>query len=220
MRFNSSKMASAKFGSTSLPPYCAGQPAPKIPSRARSASSASVSRVPVRRWSATHSGRTFLATHARAASRCSASWSDTRKSTSEPRRIEESVCERRVFGARIAGEERPGLGTPEVELDVVLERVAVTAVEVQTLRCGLERHLGREQERHAREGAGRRQVHVACPGRFVREEARAVEACEDETSSSIELAVGDRRAAQVRETLTGLASTSIGPFVRDELVVA
>ena len=71
--------------------------------------------------------------------------------------------------------ERPRLGPPVVELDVVLEREPVAAVHVQRGRGRLLRGPGREQERHPRQRGRVGFAFVGRPRRFPREQLRAVD---------------------------------------------
>ena len=70
----------------------AAQPAPRMPSRAKRACSSMVWWQPLRSCSSAHSGRTLASAQARAASRCSASSSDSLKSMVSRLRPDGSNC--------------------------------------------------------------------------------------------------------------------------------
>src|SRR5581483_10033963 len=159
-------MARDRSGSTSVPPYSAGQPAPRMPSRARRACSSMVWWVPLQYCSPTHAASTLASTQARAASRWAARSSLTVKSISGQGRGVEPPGQFGVAVPRITGDEGPCFGPAEIELDVVFEGAAVATVELQALGRRLKRRLGREQERHTGQGAGRGLAGVGGPRRL------------------------------------------------------
>src|ERR1700693_839210 len=69
-----------------------------------------------------------------------------------PHRAEERVGQMLHAPTRIPGHQRPGLGPPVVEPDVVLEHVPVAPMDVQSDATCLLGRPGCEQERHAGQG--------------------------------------------------------------------